>query len=397
MTGSEFLDLLRSGAFDREVVIDQSSGQIRQAGADPGPEDEFVRTFRRQAEASLYVFTKGVLGRDYLTPTFHKPGCDWLQQVPPRRKLLMWPREHAKTSIVSHGMPLHIMIQPAEANIYFPGLGIDGSEVPMLLGCETESRAGDHIRVAQTALETNEVLRALWPHRVWEGNPRKQAKKWNATELIIPRKTEFPDPTLRGVGAGQAIAGMHPLVFLKDDLISFEAANSPLVMQTAIDWHIASRGLINKDECLEFILGTHWAAYDLYRYIEENDPTVEIVKRAVIENGRPIYPEVFSMEKIDRYRGEYGSLFPLLFMNNPVDPALADFDIEEVREFTLSADGTELRFEADERDAMLAERAERSRRRGESLLPAPASLRGQRLTAEVAKQLLSRGVSVVGG
>ena len=241
----------------REVVIGKN-GLPRQAGADM-PEGEYLKRFKKRAEQSLFIFLKGVLGRFFLTPHFHKEVCGFIQKCPPFRKLVLMPREHAKTTIVAGGLPPHILIQPAETNIYFPG--IEGSECRILLSGETEGMAKKNLRVIQSVFDENKIFRAFWPHRVWEGRAKSQSKMWSDSGVIIPRKNEWPDPTIRAVGVGGAITGARPNVLIKDDLVSFKAANSEVVMDEAIDWHRASRALLDKYEIesglssLEFLIG----------------------------------------------------------------------------------------------------------------------------------------------
>jgi hypothetical protein len=331
------------------------------------------------AERDLYVFSKGVMGRRYLTRHLHLPVCKGLQKIPPFRKLRLLPRDHAKTSIVSHCLPPHIIIQPKERNCYFPGM--QGTECRILLAGETEPRATGNLRVIRHAFEANQLLRALWPQVVWE-RPQRDAPKWNDKELIVPRETEFPDPTIRAIGVGGAITGARPNVLIKDDLVSLEAANSEVVMQAAIEWHKVSRALMDEYEkstglqSLEFIIGTRWAVYDLYQYIIDNDSTVDVSARAIIENGKPIWPERFSHERIEQLRREFGSMFYLLYMNSAADPELTDFDLELLRHFEFVADGRELEFSEDERDARLAELIEQ----GVEVKQPP--LRGQKFTAK---------------
>jgi len=333
-----------------EILLDRKTGQARQAGA-ASAEGAWIATQRRKMEGSLYAFNKGVLGKTFLTESLHLPVCQFLQRVPPMRKAILLPREHAKTTIVSHGLPIHILIQPKEANIYFPGE--DGADQRIIMTGETEARMTDALRVVESAFETNEVLRALWPHRVWD-NPRKQSKKWNEREMIVPRNQEWSDPSIRAMGVGAAVTGAHPSVLIKDDLVTLDAANSPLVMQQAIDWHIASRALINKPSSLEFLIGTRWGVADLYQYIQQNDPTVEWLVKAVVEDGDPIWPEAFTLDKIAQLQREFGVLFSLLYMNSGSDPALTDFDMEMVREFSIV--GNMIQFTEDERDVAIGER-----------------------------------------
>lgn len=333
----------------REFVV-STDGKMRQAGT-VDPHDEFVDAWREMCEQSLFVFTYLVLGRTYLTPTLHMPVCNWLQKTPAYRKMLLLPRRHAKTSIVSHGLPLHILIQP-ENGLYMPEKA--GSDCRILLVGETDTRATDNLRVLRNVLTSNMLFRAFWPHLIWD-NPRRESDKWNEKELIIPRKENYPDPSIRATGVGSAIVGARHDVHIKDDLVSEEAANSEVVMDTVIRWHKNSRALFDSPgKSLEFIIGTRWAVHDLYSSILTEDPTVDYVIRSIVEGGVPIYPEVFSLDDVDRLDREFGIMFPLLYMNNVGDPQLIDFHETELRFFELAEETCS--FEVDPRDADLIEK-----------------------------------------
>ena len=345
----------------RELIADEKRQQVRQAGADR--EGEWVREFKKAAEQDLFVFSKGVMNRDYLTDHFHLEVSRFLQKAPPYRKMLLLPRNHAKTSLVSHCLPPHILIQPADRNIYFPGL--PGSECRILLAGEKEDRAKDNLRVIQAAFAGNTLLRALWPERVWE-KPKRDAPRWNDSEIILPRQEEWPDASVHAIGVGGAITGARPNVIIKDDIISVEASNSDVVMQAAIDWHVVSRALLEEYEVesglqsLEFIIGTHWATFDVYTYVKENDPTVEVLEKAIYwtedEEQKILWPERYTWEDIEELKTQYGRMFWLLFMNDPFDPEITDFDLEKVRKYELKGDT--IQFHADSRDESLEKKSQ---------------------------------------
>ena len=234
-----------------------TSPKVRQAGADPHHQT-WVKAFREKAERHLYVFTKSVLGRLYLTQRLHLPLCQFLQDITATRKMALVPRECGKTTIVSHALPLHIIIQPRASNIYFPGE--HGYDQRIIIASKAARLACDSLRIIQSASESNQLLKTLWPERFWDDRKqaRAQSKAWSNNELILPRdqSNEWPDPTFRAVGVGAAITGSHPSVLIKDDLINEEDHSSPVIMQTAIQWHTVSRALINRPGTLEFIIGT---------------------------------------------------------------------------------------------------------------------------------------------
>ena len=380
----------------KEIVVDKT-GVPRQAGS-AHPEGEFITRFRRLAEGSLHVFGKGVMGRAYLCDHLHLPTADFLQKVPPFRKLLLMPRDHAKTTLVSHCLPPHILIQPASHNIYFPNM--EGCECRILLGGSSQGRAEKNLGVIAKAFTANPILRALWPSRCYENDrhAKYEAPKWNAQEIVIPRTEAWPDASVFAVGVGVEIAGARPNVMIKDDLIGREAANSEAMMRDAIDWHVASRALMDeyeKDsgiESLEYTIGTRWAVFDLYSYIldgaEEVGPdlSVEYKKRSILEpviddkgnmtgDLEPIWPERFPPERIDQLRNEFGSMFYLLYMNEASDPNLVDFDMNRVRQFELGgAAGNEIIFDTEKRDAYLEERMKAPAHEQEEVKKPPSGL-----------------------
>ncbi len=354
-----------------EEFVVEGEGKIRQAGTMIHHQN-YVSEIRERAEKHLYVFIKTILlgadgknGRKYLTKELHLPACQFLQSYPPYRKCLMFPRECGKTSIVGHGLPLHINIQPKESNVYFPGEC--GREQRVLLAGETIERSKEALRVIQTNCEANALMRAFWPDHFWQNSARKESKGWSSDKLILPRTNEWPDPTIRAIGVGGAITGAHPSVLIKDDLVTLDASQSVAAMDYAITWHKASRALINKPGSLEFIIGTHWSIHDLYTEIEQNDSSVAFMKKSIIEphpeTGEPmsIFPEYYTLDdtdetktKISDLRKQHGAaMFSLLYMNTARDASLLSFDVEEVREYAW-VDGN-VEFKEDERDQILRE------------------------------------------
>lgn len=361
----------RVEAVHREFVSDRM-GRIRQAGT-VDPSGLAVDKFRRICERSLYHFCLFVLNRQYLTRDLHSPACNWLMHTPPYRKLLLFPRRHAKTSMVSHGLPLHIVIQP-EGGVYMPEK--EGCDMRILLAGESSERAQGNMRVLRNVMESNTTFRGLWPHIAWE-KPKRDATKWNETALIVPRNENYPDPTIFAIGVDGSITGARHDVHIKDDLVSEKAANSPTVMEGVIRWHRNTRALFDDpDTSLEFIIGTRWAVHDLYSWVIMNDPSVASLTRSIIEDGTIIYPEAFTMETIDRLKIEFGIMFPLMYMNNIGDPDLVDFTEEDLRFFLL--DGNVCDYEHTQFDDALEKRFN-----VETDKPFFEVQRGDRLTSEV--------------
>jgi len=235
------------------------------------------------------------------------------------------PRDHLKTSII-RSLIMHILVQPKDRNPYFPGK--EGASTRILFAGETAQNAENQLSWISTKYENSELYRALWPHLCWHGNAQRLSKKWNQQALQLPRKEDYPEASIETIGVGGAVTGRHYDVLIKDDLISYAAANSPTIMHDAIQWHKTSRALMHSaDKSLEYMIGTRWAVGDLWQHIMETDPSVDFVVRSAIEDGKPIFPELFSLEALIQIERELGpALFSLLYMNSAVDASLTDFD-----------------------------------------------------------------------
>lgn len=338
-----------------DIVIDARSGRVRQAGATQA-EGSTIMDLKARAEQSLFTFAKFILGRKRLTPHLHGRLARRIQRVPPRRKTFLLPMGTFKTTLISQALPMHMHIQAAATNPYWPGL--NGSEMRVMLGCETQDLASSRLRWVSSQWETNKLLRAFWPHKCWD-RPMSQAKKWNETEIILPREVDYPEPSMHALGVDGAFIGYHYNVLLKDDIIALKASNSPTLMQTAYDWHLASRTRLSPDEDLglEFIIGTRWAPNDVYERIQEEDPTVEMETHALVEDGVPLFPEAFPLEKIAKLQEEEKAMFWLWRMNSTANPELVDFDLSQLRTYELKreATGKFLLFPEDDRDIKLGQ------------------------------------------
>ena len=341
---------------NKEFRIDKTTGTISCINGTQADADHLT-ALRAELEQSLFAFSRIVLGRDLLTQNLHRPLCDWLTTFPHTpnattakyRKLLLLPRDHYKSTIVSQSLPIHILIQSAETNIYLPHR--DGTSSRILLACEAQSIASKRLVWIETQFESNSMLRQLWPHRLWE-NPRKESKKWNEKEMLTKGGGDKVDFSIEAVGVGGAVTGAHFDILIKDDLVTLEAANSPAVMETAKEWHTTSRALVDDfDKFLEFIIGTRWAVQDLYEDAQKDD-SVDVIVRAIIEDGALILPEKITMETVARLKREFGVLFPLLFMNSAADPELTDFDISLLRHFRIEGDN--IIFDEDDRDGIIS-------------------------------------------
>lgn len=353
--------------------------QLRQAGT-LGEERRLIEQYRRKMEQDLFSFNYTIMGgSNILQKVPHGLFCDILQSVPPKRKLLLAPRGHLKTTLAG-GQALHFFVQPRGSNCYFPkGLGAlghnDGRSTRVLLSSKSLPLAADRLGRLKMLLETNKLFYGFWPDVFWE-NPTKQARVWNNEEIVFQRTDIFVEPSIKCIGVGGTITGYHFNVHMHDDLIDIKDRASPTTMKTAFDWFVASRALMdNIQESLEITTGTHWANNDLYTLIRENDQSVDTrvfsaLKRGTLshkpddvvghlsEDAEPLWPQVFPLELLQQLCQPepygVGDLFPLCYLNDPYHSSVVDFNPGEVR-FYVIENGECIVFQDDPRDRALEE------------------------------------------
>ena len=142
-------------------------------------------------------------------------------------------------------------------------------------------------------------------------------------------------------GTGTAVTGRHYNIAIKDDLIGSRAREEiTTTMPAAIEWYKNSKALMDPPmEYLEFILGTRWAQYDLYAWLDKAEKAIDWKVRKIIEDGQPIFPEHITHEYIEQELKPLGEIYWLNYMNEVAGEGLTAFDVSRLRYFELTADG----------------------------------------------------------
>lgn len=333
--------------------------------------EEWAAIFKIHCERRLYVLCKYVLGMPDLVERLHGKVADWLQDTSAqieheltsrltakggRWKLLMLPVVHLKTSLASHGFPIHVLIQP-EGGLYFPSMV--GADCRILLHGETQDKAMENLSFIRQHFEFNRVLRWLWPDIMWES--RKDATLWTDSALTVRRSGRkiLAEPSITAIGVGTGLEQRHYDVIIMDDLATFEAAQSEVIMERARARRKACRSRLNDlVTSIEIGVGTHWTPNDIYTDWRR-DPDVEVCIRAAIEDGEPIWPERHPLEKLLALQAEEGMgkiLFSANYMNNPLNSIFTALDWQEVRRFEFNELTGEISWEQSAVDLALLDR-----------------------------------------
>lgn len=272
----------------------------------------------------LYFLAKGVLGYRDMTPRCHGPLCVFHDGNPSRFKMTLHPRGTFKTSVVTISKNMQRVCRDSNRRI--------------LLANESATNAERFLGAIKQHVETNSVFRALYSSIIPKDFRRT---RWSQSEVQFVREWVGPEPTIDTVGMTGAMTSRHYTDISVDDPISEEAAKSELVMRDVITRLDKIVALMVKPEEDNFDLtGTRWAYFDVYSHFEAvyGKKMARFIRGIYDEDGN-IFPELLSEETLAdarRNMGEY--MFSCLYLNNPRNAEVQDFNVQDLRFWRWSTD-----------------------------------------------------------
>jgi len=271
---------------------------------------------RVAARTNLTAFTEAL---GYTNVPFQTEWYDFLQykfsplKTEPdkiKRYLLLWPRGHAKTETTTIN--------------YTSWLVGNHPNIHIAIITKTATLAENILLALMTRFESDDRYIEIFG----EIKP-KITKKWTSSELIVERMEISKNPTIKAVGLMGAITGGRSDLIICDDLIDEENVRTQTQIQRASDWFhkvlfptlYPWGGII--------VIGNRWSYADLYsQFMPETDKNGNIIKpnwhpnidikRAIQPDGTPLWPEYWSIDKLEERRQEVGSIiFNCQYMNDP--------------------------------------------------------------------------------
>lgn len=225
-----------------------------------------------------------------------------------KRKLVMLPRGHLKSSIVTKGWSIQQVLR--------------NPNVRILLANAVWDNARKFLRSIESYLTTGTVLPQYF------GN--FSSSHWNQEECTVAQRTAVHDaPTWATTGLEKEQTGQHYDIIILDDLVAKENTATPEMREKVKEYYGLLYALLEPNGVLVAI-GTRYHQNDLYDQIIEDPEFDKFIKAAYTDpqQTQVLYPEKFTREKLEEIRkgpkmGPY--LFAAQFLNNPVDPSTADF------------------------------------------------------------------------
>lgn len=289
-------------------------------------QEQLYQYLRKMGKEDLYVFNKYILkvedGKIPLAP-FHKELCRFVTNNKHKKKLMLLPRGHLKSTLVTIGYGTQKII--ADPN------------VRILILSATWQMAVDFLSEIKSNLTKNELLIELF------GNLAESPEEWSQDRITIKRPgLNIKGPTVWAAGIESNLVGSHPDVIILDDVVNRDNTMTRDQIDKVI---LRYRDLLDLLEPGgEFlVIGTRWVQEDLYGWILDPENGVinsyETMIRqayqgdlATDEVSSYLWKEKFTtkiLKDLLREKGTYE--FFAQYMNNPIPAQDATFKRTDFR------------------------------------------------------------------
>ena len=282
---------------------------------------------------SLYVFNKYVLkatdgeGKVDLAP-FHKELCNFVQDNIHKKKLILVPRSHLKSTLITFGYSLFRIVQDPSIRI--------------LIQNATYQTAADFVRSIKRHLEGNEDLIRIF------GSLAENPEEWSENRLTLRSSksgSQGKEPTVTGWGIETSKTGQHYDLIIHDDLVERENIGTREQIEKTILRYKDSLDLLEPNGQM-IVIGTRWTDGDLYSWILDKDNRIsqsyDMFRRKAFEWDGDIesalrdgnvnsilWPEKFNLKALATLYREKGPYeFSCQYLNDPVPDSDATFKRE---------------------------------------------------------------------
>lgn len=282
--------------------------------------EEFNKVLKESASKKLWIFNKFVMevekGKAPLSP-FHKKLCNFVQDDTKRKKLILIPRGHLKSTLITIGYSLFRIVNDPNIRI--------------LILNATWQMAVDFLTEIKRNLIGNEKLIELW------GELAQNPPEWSQDRITLNRTDmNIKGPTVWATGVDSNLVGSHPDMIIFDDVVNRDNTQTREQIDKVILRYKDALDLLEPGGQL-IVIGTRWCEGELYDWIMDKDNEIHhsydvLVEKAFegnIETGEgfiPLWPDKFSLKELkDRLREKGWYEFSSQYLNDPVPDQDADF------------------------------------------------------------------------
>lgn len=271
------------------------------AGLNPEEKQKYLwYIFKHKANLHLfgrYCFPHIIKG-DYDTPECHLDLIAAMSK--PTTDAIIFPRGHAKTTWEKIDT-IHDILYALEPVILYIG--------------NTKPDAQFHLESIKGELEGNEILREIFGDLV---PPESNlSRKWTNHHIETVNGVNM---LVRGAGKGRGVnvKNQRPTKVIADDIEDDEQVQSAMRREKLHNWiHNVILQTLDKTRGKFKFIGTVIHPFcEVLLFFNQFGG----IKRAAIEDGKPIWPQVFTEEVLERVKKDSGTrTFNQEYLNNPVN------------------------------------------------------------------------------
>jgi len=237
------------------------------------------------------------------------------------RAVILAPIEHGKTTVLSVAFPLWVLGNNPNARIG--------------LVSETHSQAARPLAAIREYIVQNQRLHQVFPWLKPAGGARE---KWTDSEILVERPSLEKDPSIIALGVLGPLLGARLDLAILDDTVGWENSLTAAQRGKLVDWfrstlvgRIVAGGKV-------IVVGTPWHPEDLLHVLAGSGEYELLRDPALDDEGKPLWPEAWSVERLEQRRREIGEIeFSRQMLLRPVSDATSRFKAEWVERAFQSA------------------------------------------------------------
>jgi len=276
-----------------------------------------------KAARSLFYFDKEVLGYKDMEEDTHLQLCEFVNdrytETEDGRgkpfKLILMPRGSFKTSIVTIGFTIQLLIL--------------NPNIRVLIANERFDNAKGFLLELKGHLENNELFRGMYGDLVGK-------KTWTSEEITVSTRTKnLKEPSVSTAGIGVVKVGMHYDIIIMDDLVSQENITTRDQMNKVVNFYRLALSLLNPGGRI-IVIGTRWHFNDLYNFLleEEKHRFDYFIRSAYNPDKTLFFPQILSKEFLDNQRK---SQLGYIFACNPAEAPIlmSDMSFKKIEDVSV--------------------------------------------------------------
>lgn len=254
-----------------------------------------VPVMRQLCQEDLWFVVYFVMRIPCANHPFWVEACKEIEAGPKDGTLDIWARGHGKSSIITMGETIQIVL--------------NNPELSHVILSYSKSAALSFLRSIKLVFETSQFLKDYFPEIFYQ-NPEQEAPKWSEEGgLWVKRKSTAKEGTIEAYGLIEGMpTGRHYDRMKYDDVSTMDLVNTPELMSKVIESFTMSR-FIQAQGGSHRIVGTIYHHQDLLCHLKsltrpDGSPVYHLRSKPGTQDGTFNSPSVFlSQEELDSYKG----------------------------------------------------------------------------------------------